>query len=323
MQILDLTNLDRSTIKYKISKFPDGQQNITILNMDGNYHNPMEGSGIFNLSKDEITIKSHLNNWLDLELIVCAVACLRELEVEKIHLNVPYFVGARSDRKFEEGGNWYLKQVICPVINNLNFKSVTVLDPHSSVLGNLLNNFKSINNTNLVNFFIDDLWNQHCERKDIVLLGRNDFINDMIWIAPDAGASHKIYKIAQKIGYKGDIIICSKERDTEGKLTECKCIIPVDKVNKDCVIIDDILDGGRTFINIAKVIQRHRSLSSIVHPNDYGKIYLIVTHGIFSAGFEELNKYFDGIYCTNSYNNIGDFAGNNLEKTNVKQLNIY
>lgn len=31
MKVLNLTNLEESEIKYKISKFPDGQQNVTIL----------------------------------------------------------------------------------------------------------------------------------------------------------------------------------------------------------------------------------------------------------------------------------------------------
>ena len=30
MKILDLTNLENSDIKYKVSKFPDGQQAITL-----------------------------------------------------------------------------------------------------------------------------------------------------------------------------------------------------------------------------------------------------------------------------------------------------
>ena len=50
-----------------------------------------------------------------------------------------------------------------------------------------------------------------------------------------------------------------------------------------------------------------------------GKIYLIITHGIFSKGFEELSKYFDGIYCTNSYSEI-DSEGRNI---NLKQLNVF
>jgi phosphoribosylpyrophosphate synthetase len=55
---------------------------------------------------------------------------LRNLGVRKINLYVPYFLGARSDRKFTEGGINYLKDVICPIINSQKFKSVTILDAH-------------------------------------------------------------------------------------------------------------------------------------------------------------------------------------------------
>ena len=149
----------------------------------------------------------------------------------------------------------------------------------------------------------------------------NNF-EDFVLISPDAGASKKISKLAEKLKYTGDILICSKERDTEGNLT--KTIIPglnTLDIRKDCIIIDDICDGGRTFINIVKAIkENHDQISS----KDRGKFYLIVTHGIFSAGFEELNKYFDAIYCTNSYKNVGDYEHNSDKqiKTNVKQLKI-
>ena len=48
-----------------------------------------------------------------------------------------------------------------------------------------------------------------------------------------------------------------------------------------------------------------------------GKTYLIVTHGIFSAGFEELYKHFDGIYCTNSYSDISNRDQNKLKQTDI------
>ena len=34
---------------------------------------------------------------------------------------------------------------------------------------------------------------------------------------------------------------------------------------------------------------------------NYKNSFLVVSHGIFSKGFSELSKYFEGIYCTNSY----------------------
>ena len=160
MKIINLVDLEKSQIKYKISKFPDGQQNITLLCKEIDLHKSIGIMGTTSEVKDSITISSRMNNFTDLELIICTVACLREYGVKSISLYVPYFIGARSDRKFEEGGNWYLKQVICPIINSLNFESITVLDAHSNILGNLLNNFKGLNNELLVKWAIENIYEE-------------------------------------------------------------------------------------------------------------------------------------------------------------------
>lgn len=154
MKTLDLVNKEKSDIDYTIQRFPDGQQNIVI---DSNEH-PVQT--IF-AHINEVQIKARLNNWLDLELIVCAVASLRELGVEEIHLYTPYIIGARSDRKFEKGGNNYLKDVICPILNSLNFKTVTCIDPHSYSLECCIKNLKSINNSQLVKFALNQIYNEN------------------------------------------------------------------------------------------------------------------------------------------------------------------
>ena len=283
MRILNLTNLEQSDIQYTIQNMPDGQHNVVISDKNHSL-NLLEGQ--------YIQIKSRLNNWIDLEILICAVASLRELEVEEIHLYTPYILGARSDRKFEEGGNNYLRDVICPVINSLNFKTVTCIDPHSDVLEACIKGFRKQDSEDIVNFSLNNIY------KGIHPSKQTNFI----LVSPDAGASKKIYKLAEQIGYKGDIITCSKDRGTDGKLT--KTVVPLSErcFNKDFIIIDDICDGGATFINIANKIKE--TFSKYGDGRKCGKIYLIVTHGIFSKGFEELSQYFDGIYCTNSYSDL-------------------
>lgn len=300
MRVLNLTDLDKSDIKYKISPFPDGQQQITIL-----------GENII-FQEQKIQIKSRMNNFRDLELIICATQSLKLLGIREIHLYVPYFLGSRSDRQFEEGSNNYLKHVICPIINLQGYSSITVLDPHSHILEACLNGFKSNSNIDLVKFAISDIiFKNPTFEENIAKSNSGKSINQdhsFILISPDAGASHKIYKIAKEIGYEGDIITCSKERNKNGKLT--KCIVPDGEYyQKDMIIIDDICDGGGTFINISKVLKERLTRHQFT-----GKIYLIVTHGIFSKGFNELNQYFDDIYCTNSYQDLNN---------NIKQLNIF
>jgi len=301
MKTLDLTNSENSDIKYKISKFPDGQQAITI---------DLENT-IFESGEQTVTIKSRLNSFLDLELIICANQALIELgikhhslKLKEIALYVPYFLGARSDRKFLAGQSNYLKTVICPIINSQNFDRVTVLDPHSDVLEACLNNFQKITNVNFASASIKDI--SGYERHDKITL-----------VSPDAGALKKIYDVASAIECN-DVIVANKLRDmATGKIirTEVPGLssdisfsgIPK---SKTFVIIDDIIDGGRTFVEIAKAIRDIRPKEIF---ND--KIFLVVTHGIFSAGFEELEKWFTGIYTTDSVKEI--------ENELVTQVNVF
>ena len=204
MKTLNLVYKEKSDISYEVQRFPDGQQNIVITKEQN-----LEPYGILDallpwMIKEGVEIKSRLNDWGDLELIVCAVSSLRELGVEEIYLYVPYILGARSDRKFEEGGNNYLRDVICPVINSLNFKTVTCIDPHSDVLEACIKGFKKKSNIDLIktSFIHQNNWN-----------GIKGIINNdnCILVSPDAGASKKIYKLAEQMGYKGDVITCSKD----------------------------------------------------------------------------------------------------------------
>ena len=287
--ILNLTNPEQSEIKYKISKFPDGQQTIDLTNFF-----------IGTFLEKSVQIKSRLNSFKDLELIICANQILRNLGASKVHLYVPYFVGARSDRKFQEGGVNYLKQVICPIINSQNFSSVTVMDPHSDVLEACLNNFVKIDNLEFVKFALTKIDNKDNAQDRICL------------VSPDAGAYKKIFDVAKRFKIER-IITATKVRDlVSGNILRTE--IPVLDQHNDLtyVIIDDICDGGRTFVELAKVIKEGRPTA---------KVYLVVTHGIFSSGFKVLNEYIDGTFCTNSYRDVADDEFE--EKTNVKQLNVF
>lgn len=295
MKTLDLTNPEDSDIKYKISKFPDGQQAITL---------DLENT-IFSSESQSVVIKSRLNSFLDLELIICANQALIELgivnlafKLKEISLYVPYFLGARSDRKFLKGQSNYLKTVICPIINSQNFSRVTVLDPHSDVLEACLNNFQKTSNVNFASTSI----------KDITGYERNDKIT---LISPDAGALKKIYDVAESVECT-DVIVANKLRDLKtGRIIRTEVPgIDQEPGCKSFVIIDDICDGGRTFIEIAKAIRDIRPKEIF---ND--KIFLVVTHGIFSAGFEELEKWFTCIYTTDSVKEI--------ENELVTQVNIF
>lgn len=290
IQKLNLVDLENSDIKYKISRFPDGQQSITLDMVDADLPN-----------KITVSITSRLNSFKDLEIIISANQALREFSyVENVKLNVPYFLGARSDRKFEAGTSNYLKTVICPIINAQNFSRVTVLDPHSDVLEACLNNYHKHNNHRLVKDALTKIDNKDGAQSRICL------------VSPDAGAYKKIFDVAKE--FKIDnIITASKVRDIKTSKILRTEIPTLDQHNDiKYVIIDDICDGGRTFIELAKAIKGSRPTA---------KVYLIVTHGIFSAGFKELAQHFEGIYTTNSYRDVAD--NEYEEKTNTTTFNIF
>jgi ribose-phosphate pyrophosphokinase len=274
MRILNLAKENQSDIKFTVNRFPDGQQSINIEAL---------------VSGESVTINSRMNSFRDIELIICANQTLREMGAAAVHLYVPYFLGARSDRKFSFGSTNYLKTVICPIINSQGFTTVTVIDPHSDVLEACLNNFVKVDNTGLVKFALTDIDNKNGAQERIVL------------VSPDAGALKKVYHVAETFKIT-NLVIGAKHRDIlTGKITHTE-VPDISRYGEDhkFVIIDDICDGGRTFIELAKAIRKHNTVS---------EIYLIVTHGIFSAGLEPLRQHFTGLYTTDSIQNLGSSDG--------------
>jgi ribose-phosphate pyrophosphokinase len=290
-QILNLADHTASKIDYKISKFPDGQQTVDLI---GDY----SGENLTN-----VVIYSRLNSFRDLELIICATQAVRNLSDCPISLYVPYFLGARSDRKFQTGGVNYLKQVICPIINSQNYKTVLVLDPHSDVLEACINNFEKLNNHLIVKYSLNDLY-------------RGDEFPRVAIVSPDAGALKKIYDVAKEYGIK-KVVTAGKVRDIKTSKILKTELPQTDWTGIETVIIiDDICDGGRTFTELAKVVKESGFT---------GKIILIVTHGIFSAGVKPLNEHFDHIYTTNSVIDKNDpefLLRNDNEMHKLTQFNV-
>ena len=279
MKELRLSNLDLSDIKFKVSKFPDGQQTIELL--DYHYCN----------NSEKVIIISRLNSFIDLELIICATQALKNIGFFHIELSITYFLGARSDRQFVEGGINYLKQVICPIINSQGYEKVYVFDPHSDVIEACVNNIQKNNNHDLVRLSIDCIKGKRGKNKDLLV------------VAPDAGAIKKTYEVCKKLELQ-NVIIASKIREMiSGNIVKTE-IPKIDNNIKKIIIIDDICDGGRTFVNLAKEIKKQTDKP----------IYLIVSHGIFSAGFDELLSVIDEIYTTNSFKDI--------EHQKIKQFKI-
>jgi ribose-phosphate pyrophosphokinase len=261
-----------------------------ILNLDKNFK-PKEGEEIqfksftfsggephiiinpnFDMSRS-IIVSHRLNSFNDLGLLCLAVDALHRLEAKLETLIIPYFPSARQDRVMVKGEPLSVK-VYADIINALNFKKVIVFDAHSEVTLAVLNNCELITNHKFVEKVVQEIG------------------NNVILISPDGGALKKIYKVSEFLGGI-EVIECSKSRDVKtGKLTGFK-VYADDLQGKDCLIVDDICDGGGTFIGLAEELRNKNA----------GKLYLAISHGIFSSGFNDLNC-FERIFTTDSFKNM-------------------
>lgn len=234
----------------------------------------------------DVNISHRIKSFNDMGLLFLSVNALRNLGIKKINLFLPYFPAARQDRLMIAGEALSVK-VYTDLINSQNFNSVTIFDPHSEVTPALLNNCTVIENYK----FIEEVTKQ--------------LSKDLILISPDGGALKKIYKVASYL-QDYEVVECSKSRDVEtGKLTGFK-VYSEDLKGKDCLIVDDICDGGGTFLGLANELKEKNA----------GKLYLAVSHGIFSKGFDEIDKYFDKTFTTNSFKTIE-------KETKFEQINVF
>ena len=219
----------------------------------------------------------------DLGLLFMAVNALKLIGVKELQLLMPYFPGARQDRVMVKGEAFSLK-VYASLINQLNLNRVIILDPHSDVCPALLDQVLVIDQIPFVRKLQMEIKEKHL-------------------ISPDAGALKKTFKLAKAL--KADSIIeCSKVRDIETGRLSAFTVHADNLRGKTCVIVDDICDGGGTFLGLAKALKEKNA----------GKLILIVTHGIFSKGSERLAAAFDEIYTTDSFQTLND--------TNITQINI-
>lgn len=204
-----------------------------------------------------------------LELLELSEA-LDHYGIRKLSLNIPYLMAARFDRRMQYGDSFDLR-VIAKLINSCGFANVRLLDVHSDVATTLIERSVNLSNSALLAAFMETSFND----KPLI-------------ICPDAGAAKRTAEAASRLGVT-DIVYCSKTRDlSNGNLT-LTVNDPGRCAGRNCVIIDDLCDGGGTFNAIASQIPTAKSKT------------LIVTHGIFSKGLSELDKNFDLIITTDSY----------------------
>lgn len=198
----------------------------------------------------------------------------------KLNVILPFVPNGRQDRVTgnETTINVFSLKSVGELLKSPNIVNILVTDPHSNVTPALLKSSSVLPQEQVFSRLAD----------------RFDFECDVI-VAPDAGAFKKSAKISQLI--KRPLVLASKKRDlVTNELSETE-ILAGSIEGKHVAIVDDICDGGRTFIALAKVLKEQGA----------SKVSLFVTHGIFSYGILPLQEYIDDVFVYYNWLEEGQF----------------
>ena len=265
-----MIKIDNVKLSLTLDKFPAGEALVRVI----------PDRHAFDYG-DEIIINFEYEHDGEFVQLMMLVDALHRLTTKPLVLNMPYLPYARQDRVCNPGEALSVK-VIVNLINSMKFERVICKDLHSDVSGALIDNLMHL-----------DL--QWCA-------GNLPFrLNPLttVLVSPDAGANKKVYAYAKAVGYD-KVVRADKTRDVMSGAITGTTVYSDHIGENDFLIIDDICDGGRTFIELEKEL---RKLTD-------GKVYLYITHGIFSKGLEPL-RVFDKIFVCNLMNKtigLGDQA---------------
>lgn len=250
-------------IPHKVFKFSGGELQVKIFPVNGTLDQYFTEIYAHITSADEV-----------MELFLLTDAIRRVYPEIRLGLHLPYLPYARQDRVCAPGESLALK-VFCNLINSQNYKHVWVDDVHSPVSLALLDRVQDSS--------VRDLWVRF----------RNQLpLTNTILVAPDSGSLKKVGDLAKEFGLR--MVRADKIRDVQnGEILETK--VYSDHVgDANFLIADDICDGGRTFLELAKVLR----------PLTKGRVDLYVTHGIFSKGIDIFRDLIDTIYTVYPFPNI-------------------
>lgn len=222
------------------------------------------------------------------------VDALREQGLSKdLQLILPSVPGARQDRLMPPGGDQlFTIKSIAREINLRGFDSVVVLDPHSEATAALIERCRVVSAAQIV---------QLCPLTDV---GNYDIV-----IAPDGGAGKRASAVAQVLGIP--MVQAWKKRDTKtGALTGFGCEPLGIGPGGRALLVDDICDGGGTFVGLAHYLKTGLEPHGLMPRLD-----LYTTHGYYTKGVLELQQYFERLISTDSV--IKDYPLETLPRLDV------
>lgn len=255
MQQLNLVHLEDSDIKYSISRFPDGEVQISL----GDFSH-----------KEQIQVKCRITNAEDLFILMQVLDILDRHEV-LYKLNIYYLMGMRMDRVMDFNRPFTLK-IVLNSLKNCNADTIEILEPHSDV-------------------YYDFRFGGKFTELYVENSPSNPVWNSFQIVLPDEGAKER-YEFSYD---KTVLTCSKVRDLTTGKILEIKVDNPEAISDKPLLILDDLCDGGGTFCGIAKVfnalnIPKERlniAVTHMVNPKGIKNLSENFNHVWFTNSYED------------------------------------
>lgn len=230
----------------------------------------------------------------DIMRLMMEIDAYRQAGYFNINLYLPYVPYGRQDRVTSPGTNFGLA-AFCSILKTAKLHEILIVDPHSQVT------VKQLREVCIFQTVVE----QHELLEHLPIFdGRPK--EDWVVVAPDKGARERAQKAALELSIP-NVVTADKIRDPDtGHIVNISLDGTV--TGKHVLVVDDICDGGRTFIELAKSL------------TDAASRTLFVTHGIFSQGFEVVAAAYNAVYTTDTFPRK---PGDGVPSANIIPINQY
>ena len=225
-----------------VTRFSDGEVAVEI-------QENVRGKDVFILQSTCSPTNDNL-----MEIMVMADA-LRRASAGRITAVMPYFGYARQDRRPRSARVPISAKVVADMLNIVSIDRVVTVDLHSD---------------QIQGFFdipVDNIYGTPVLFKDL----REQKYDNLMVVSPDVGGVVRARAMAKQLG-DADMAIIDKRR---AKANESEVMHIIDDVkDRDCVIIDDMVDTAGTLCKAAAALKEHgarRVVGYITHPVLSGK----------------------------------------------------
>ena len=232
--------LGENIVNVTVTKFSDQEVFVEILEN-------VRGKNLFVIQSTSAPANDHL-----MELLI-TIDALKRASANTITAVMPYFVYARQDRKVGPRTPISAK-LVANILTSAGIDRLLTIDLHAG---------------QIQGFFdipVDNLYAAPIITNDIKEKYKN---SDIVVISPDVGGVVRARNIANRIN--ANLAIVDKRRD-KANVSEVMNIIG-DIKNKDCLVVDDIVDTAGTLCNAAEALINSGAKS----------VSAYITHGVLSG----------------------------------------